>query len=196
MKRATALLGRIRFRFDSPVPCVSCICYSCSSVPLPLSSCSGFLMGHVFAFRFIFPAGRTCLLSTQVLACSVRPSHCRGHLRRYGLIGSPDNTNQWEESLKVSEYYSASHSAILDDGASTINASSPADPRSLIPDAPRCSNGMVGVDGAFDTCCRVECGICGTSDCIDQGDGECCAAAIVAADVSCDVSGEAPCVQI
>lgn len=66
----------------------------------------------------------------------------------------------------------------------------------FISGVPRCSNGVVGLDGAFNTCCSVECGMCNVSDCSGHGYDECCAAAIVAADVSCGVSVKAPsCVQ-
>lgn len=63
------------------------------------------------------------------------------------------------------------------------------------PDVPRCSNGVAGVDGAFNTCCSAECGLCANHDCAGQGYDECCVTAILAADISCGVSVEAPCIQ-
>eukprot|EP00903_Cladosiphon_okamuranus_P006313 g6189.t2 len=62
------------------------------------------------------------------------------------------------------------------------------------PDLPRCSNGIAGVDGGFNTCCSAECGLCDHSDCIGHGWDECCVAAILASHVSCDVSGKSPCI--
>ncbi|CAM9446163.1 unnamed protein product, partial [Ectocarpus fasciculatus] len=63
-----------------------------------------------------------------------------------------------------------------------------------------CSNGIEGIDHKGEVCCPVLCGQCGGSGCGSAGsvhglDGEsCCSSEVLAANVLCEVTGEAPCV--
>lgn len=61
-----------------------------------------------------------------------------------------------------------------------------------------CPNGLAGVADAS-VCCSEECGQCGGSGCGSitgtGGPSSCCAATILASGVSCDQTGQAPCIM-